>query len=273
MVKFLKARLFDQRAVNSVSEPTQTQLVPAHLGASVPDGQKLRVEAMFRKLDPSPPLLTVISWGSAASHWLTRTLNELQGLFALHSSRLTLRGLVAADLDDVTYMKLIGEFASGSRTAGDVHGVDRYSVEHLNREFGEHIHCYFLVRDPIPRLKSQLAHSECLQFRPHAEISDTSKRYPELDTIIPEKTYENYAFANACNMLNAIADEMKVGPIFGMEDIIASPIELRKTVYFIGHVMSVALEVLKYLLESGKSKTRSQKSSRVFVSWQHECLD
>lgn len=273
MLKLLKASLFKQPAVAATAEPAPKPPLPAHLGGPVSHEQLQRVEELIREIYPSPPLFAVISWGNAATHWLTRTLNELPGMFALHSSVQTLRRLVSANVDDVTYMKLIGEFASGCRAAGDVHGIDRYSVERLKAEFGENIRCCVLVRDPIPRLKSQLAHFERMEFLPHSDVSYLLKLYPDLDTIIPEKTYENYAFAHACNMLNAIADEMKVGPIFRMEDIVASPTGLQKMVEFIGHGMTVELELLESLQQSGKSNSRSHKSPRSFAPWQQECLD
>ena len=273
MIRFLKSNLLKQQSRKADSEHAPAPQGSEHLGGSTSGEQLKLLDELIKDIYPNPPLFSVISWGNAATHWLATTLNDIPGIFALHSANTALRRLVSANLDDVTYMKFVGEIASGSRAAGDVHGIDRYSVELLKSEFGDNIRFCVLVRDPIPRLRSQLAHYERLQFLPRSDISYLSKMYPELETIIPEKTYENYLFAHACNMLNALVDEVKVGPIFRMEDIVSSAADLQKMVHFISHGMTVELELLERLQKSSRSNSRSHKFAGRFTPWHLECLD
>jgi hypothetical protein len=169
---------------------------------------------------PPPHVFAVITWGCAASSWLARTLNSHPDIYCVHTANSSWAELGGAPhLDGSDYLTVIGSQGYAHIAAGDVHGVSRHTVPELKATFGEQFSCAIVVREPLSRLRSQLA-----LFKKFQHLHLWNVEY--LDDIInnqklplPDNSYSNHLFVHGANMLNAIVEEHLVAPIYRSEDL------------------------------------------------------
>ena len=101
----------------------------------------------------------LISWGAAATTWLSRVLDSHPEIFCAHalndvwhrfgdSQRWTWLG-GGKCLDGLRYLRILSVYGYFYRVVGDVHGVSRHEVPSLREAYGKYFNAAVLVREPI----------------------------------------------------------------------------------------------------------------------------
>lgn len=123
-------------------------------------------------------------------------------------------------LDGVEYLRVLGVQGHGYAAAGDVHGVSRDATKAIRAELGGSVSFAVLVREPERRLLSQVALFRRLEE--HAALWDITYIDDVIDEkslSLPDRSIMSRLFVHGANMLNAICDEVEVGPVFRVEDV------------------------------------------------------
>lgn len=230
--------------------------------------------AFLRKY-PYPQLFYVVSWGCAATAWLATVLNRHPDIYCVHAANLHWQVLGNSErLDGVPYLRVIGSQGSSHVAAGGVHGLSRHMVPECRRTFGDKFSAAVVVREPLARLRSQLAlyeHFEGLRVWDVAYLDAILSR--KGITIAPDD-YESRLFVHAANMLNAILDERAVGKIYRAEDLTSNHQILGEFVEEItrGQV-SPSSEWLQSAVQSGKVNVHAgRRSARALDDWQIDVI-
>lgn len=180
------------------------------------------IERAELAINPPPRVFAVVSWGCAGTTWLAKALNTHPDVFCVHAGNHFMHRFGKGPrLDGFQYLRTLGAQASAYKAAGDVHGVSRDQVGALRNRLGDLFGCGILIREPMPRLRSQIAH-----FKRFAYSGWGALEY--IDTIAAAAgcnprllTVEQRYFFHAVNMLNAILSEVSIAPIYRMEDLSA----------------------------------------------------
>jgi len=179
-------------------------------------------QAFLRKY-PYPQLFYVVSWGCAATAWLATVLNRHPDIYCVHAANLHWHVLGNCEkLDGVPYLRILGSQGHAHVAAGGVHGISRHLVPECRRTFGDKFNAAVVVREPLSRLRSQLALYE--DFEPF-RVWDTDYLdglLTRTGIAIAPGDYRSRLFVHAANMLNAILDEQDVGTIYRAEDLTSS---------------------------------------------------
>ena len=125
-------------------------------------------------------------------------------------------------LDGVPYLRIIGSQGHAHAAAGGVHGISRHLIPECRRKFGAKFNAVVVVRDPISRLKSQLALYQDFEGLQVWNIDYVDAILARTGIHLPEGDYGLRLFVHAVNMLNAILDEDEVGTIYRSEDLTSS---------------------------------------------------
>ena len=180
-----------------------------------------------------PQIFAVITWGAAASWWLTAVLNDCPSVFCVHAQNTVWNRFGNADhLSGLEYLRIVGMQGRAVDLAGDVHGVSRFDIPEIRDFFGDQFSAAVLVRDPLPRLRSMLA----LNLRRLTEggalvdIGYIDAKFPDVVRMLPNGSPAERIFVHSANMLNAIVEEREIGPIFRMEDVVSKPKSLLQLV-------------------------------------------
>jgi len=105
--------------------------------------------------DRPPRLFSIISWGCAATYWLTKVLTAHPEVLCLHNLRNQLSVVTGnAPLDEISYMKLIDYQGAPFRLSGDCHGIPLASVRKVTEHFGERFRAVVVTRHPVSRFLS-----------------------------------------------------------------------------------------------------------------------
>jgi hypothetical protein len=178
------------------------------------------LQAEFIRDRPFPQLFAVISWGCAATKWIAAVLDRHPDISCTHAAN-RIWNLVGGceRLDGLRYLRVIGTQACTSIAAGDVHGVSRHHIPEIRRALESRFNAVVVVRDPMPRLHSQLALFE--RFQPHHawDLDYTDAVVARAGVRLPSRDYRCRFFVHAVNMLNAILEEIEVGKVFRAEDL------------------------------------------------------
>jgi hypothetical protein len=178
-------------------------------------------QRLFLTIYPPAQLFAVISWGCAATAWLSRVLNSQPDIFCVHAFNTYWNVLGGGEkLDGVPYLRIIGSQGHAHVAAGDVHGISRSLVPELRRTFGNRFNAAVVVREPLARLRSQLALFEEYQSLNHAwNLSYIDGLIDRHGIVLPVNDFLHRAFIHGANMLNAILEEKAVGKIYRSEDL------------------------------------------------------
>lgn len=177
--------------------------------------------AKQRRITVVPSLFSVVSWGCAGTAWLARALNAHPDIFCVHGANHYLQSMCGAPpLDGLDYMHVIAALATGHEAVGDVHGISRHLIPELRENYGPVFSSAVLVRDPLPRVKSQLALFKSMPAAANWDLSYTEAFADQLELKPAQLTQNDRLRLHAFNMLNAIAEETEVGPIFRIEDLV-----------------------------------------------------
>jgi hypothetical protein len=240
-------------------------------------GMKRAPEGLRRLLleDQRPPrLFAVVTWGCAATEWLAHHLNECPGIFCAHAANNLWNKFAGADwLSGLEYLEVIGMQGHAALAAGDVHGVARTDIPDIKNKYGERFNAAVVVRDPLPRLRSQLGlFSRYAQFRAW-DSTYLQNMFPDIIKALPTRSYEELLFLHGANMLNAIVEEIAVGPFFRMEDITTDRQRLAALVEHLTGGAVVAPESwLDSAVKSSRTNSHVGSASHVFSDWQVEVL-
>ena len=228
----------------------------------------------FLRTYHSERVFSVISWGCAATAWVARTLNSHPDIFCVHASNTAWQILGGKPrLDGAPYLHIIRAQGQGHLAAGDVHGVSRHLVPHLRAVFGDRFGAAVLVREPMARLKSQLALFDEFSNYRKWEIGYIDAIIRLKDLSLPDEEYHTKLFVHGVNMLNAIVEERAVGEIFRAEDITTAPEALRKLVNHVtGGAISPSLDWSRQAIGVRRSNSHAGGRRVVFSDWQTETL-
>lgn len=174
----------------------------------------------FLKKYPCPQLFSVISWGCAATAWLARVLNHHPDIFCVHAANHAWHVLGNSEkLDGLAYLRVVGQQGHAHSAAGEVHGASRHLVAECRRTLGDRFNAAVVVRNPVPRLHSQLALYEDFAGVNAWNIDYVDSIIARTGVILPAADDASRFFVHAANMLNAILDERDVGRIYRAEDL------------------------------------------------------
>jgi hypothetical protein len=219
-------------------------------------------------------VFAVVSWGAAATAWLASVLNDCPEVLCLHAanSYWELFG-GSRPLSGLEYLQILGMLGSATEIAGDVHGVSRGDIPEIVDFFGDQFSAAVLVREPLARIYSQLA-----LFERYASVQQIDTRYldemlPDALGLLPAGSDGERVFVHGANMLNSIMEELTIGPIFRMEDVVSRPEVL---IELVGVLSRGKVDPPKHWAFSAVSKkavnTHSSKERRPLKSWQTEVL-
>jgi hypothetical protein len=223
---------------------------------------------------PPTRLFAVVSWGCAATDWLAYSLNECPGIFCLHGANFLWNKFAGAQwLSGLEYLEVIGMQGHAALVAGDVHGVSRTDIPEIEKKYRDRFRAAVVVRDPLPRLRSQLAlFGRYAQFELWGDLRYLQGMFPEIVNSLPKGSYEELLFLHGVNMLNAIVEEVAVGPVFRMEDITTNPQKLAAMVEHLTAGIVVAPECWLNSAVSSGGTNRHAKGALAFSDWQVDVI-
>lgn len=187
--------------------------------------KSLSKEGWFEKLygNNSPQLFAVISWGAAATLWLSKALNSHPEIFCLHATNLHLTfdkdRRAFPKNDGLEYLCIIAKSANGYQAGGDVHGISRYDIPEIRQLLGDMFNAVVVIRSPIPRLKSTLNHLRLLEKYQLHDVDYVNDIIKNNSITLPYNDYGDKLFVHAVNMLNSIVEEINIGKIYKSEDL------------------------------------------------------
>ena len=238
-------------------------------------GDKPTLSELFLQDYPPTQAFAIVSWGCAATSWLAKILNSHPDIFCVHAFRSFWSTLGnAAAIDDLTYMKVIASQGHAHKAAGDIHGIDRYNIQAIRNAFGNRFNAVVVVRDPEPRLLSQLSLFERYKSLKIWDTSFAKHLIGTYDLRLPSGTYEEELFVHGANMLNAIVDEQDVGSIYRCEDLTSHAETLGVFIEELtrGEVMPTR-EWLRLAVQRGKiNKHHTDTKTPTFTDWQIEVM-
>jgi len=103
--------------------------------------------------------------------------------------------------------------------AGDVHGVDWRTIPNIKEVFGETFRSAVVIREPITRLRSQMALFDAFKAFRSWDLYDMDALVERLHIDLPADDYATKLFVHGARMLNAIHEEVHVGPVYRAEDL------------------------------------------------------
>ncbi len=246
---------------------------------------ELNVDPLFGDLDelgqataksaPMPFLFCVVSWGAAATHWLANTLNAHPDIFCAHCANLFWARLSGARyLDGWQYLRILGRESPESRACGDVHGVSRESIPDLRGKLGEQFNCAILVREPLPRLRSQMALFQSWPVKSAWNV-DYVQTFIDQRVRLPQDNVINRLFLHGVNMLNSIIQEEPLAPVWRSEDITTNPGMLARFINELtrGHVEVEPEWAKRATRRPPTNRHRNQEGPQLtFQDWQIEAI-
>jgi hypothetical protein len=193
------------------------------------------------KSDPFPFIFSVISWGCAATDWVAKTLNSHYDILCFHHADIAWeRHAKLPSLNAWKYLRVIGVSGWSYSACGDVHGVPIEAVPELRATLGDHFNCAILVREPLPRLRSQMALFQNFLDSAFNAVWDVDyvQKFIDKGARLPQDNIANRLFLHGVNMLNRVIQEEPVAPIWRSEDITGDAAALTRFVEELtrGHV-------------------------------------
>jgi hypothetical protein len=216
-LKKLLSRILPLRRDTTVAEATDSHASPSLAS---------KVEKIFQP--QLPPVFAVISWGYAATGWLSKVLNGHPEILCVHGLNHSQARYISSSqpFEEAHYLKLVRDIGIGYALAGDVHGIT--AVDHLPallREFNEAFRFAILVRDPERRVLSFVGIFEQYDYDervwPGLEYVQQLPGFPLVARYYADK--KKRFFMHAANMLNKVREEKNYGPIVRAEDLTTKP--------------------------------------------------
>lgn len=221
-------------------------------------------------------LFAVVSWGRAATGWVSRVLNSHPAVFCVHSIRSALNvfGYPGQDAPDgVRLMRLIASMGQNYKVAGDVHEFARQDIPALRGAFGSAFRTAVIIRDPLPRLRSMVSHYHQLPKQTWS-LGHVDEMLASKGLTLPADDDELRMFANGASLLNAILEEVEVGDVYRSEDLTSSSEVLGR---FLDHVTGGLVDIDRAWLKQSVRSDRVNPHSNAgdgaqLTQWQVEVL-
>ena len=224
---------------------------------------------------PVRQVFAVVTWGCSASHWLSAMLNTHPDIFCVHDANSLWRRLGRApQLNGTEYLRIIGLQGVACAAAGDVHGVGLHTLPQLRQDFGDHFQAAVVVREPLPRLRSQLALYGNNSWTGHWDIEYVYK-FIRQGVRLPADTYENRLVLHAIANLNCIIAEHAAAQVWRTEDLTADGEKLGA---FIDHITRGAVRPDTAWTSNAvarpklTSHTSRRPSDEAFEDWQIDAI-
>ncbi len=200
-----------------------------------------------------PRLFAVISWGHAATFWLSKMLNAHQEVFCVHDIKHQWSQVTNSEKlnDDILYMKVLEKAGLGCRLSGDCHGVNRERIDDIKEVYGERFRSVVIVRHPIPRILSYLSHAE------KKGIDNYNLDFEHIENSLDDRlkgrlnTKKQLFFVHVMDCVNIIKYEADLGPLFTMERLTKDTGELNNLLRYLSNG---ELEFKPAMLEGAFSK-------------------
>lgn len=225
---------------------------------------------------PAPQLFAIISWGCAATTWLYKVLNAHPEIFCVHAlnniwfSTNTIKS--EKKIDGLEYFQVISKLAYVYKAVGDIHGLSRHHVPELRRVLGDKFNAVVVVREPMPRLKSQLSMFHKDQKHKFWNIDYIDDVIKNQGITLPNDDYEHKLFVHGVNMLNAITEEVNVGKIFRSEDLTTDPSILGEFIEEIScRKVTTENELLSKMIKIDRVNVHTSKEIE-FEDWQIDII-
>ena len=229
--------------------------------------------AFLRKY-PCPQLFYVVSWGCAATAWLARVLNHHPDIYCVHAANHHWYVLGNGEkVDGARYVHIIGSQGHAHIAAGGVHGMDRALIPECRRVFGHKFNAAVVVREPISRMRSQIALHRDFEGLQVFDLSYLDAVLERTGIAVESGDYKSRLFVHAANMLNAVLEEREVGKIYRSEDLTSDGEVLGEFVEEItrGKVspdsgwLKAALETKKVNVHAGRYPPRESDDRQIDV--------
>ncbi len=176
------------------------------------------------QMDACPNVFAVVSWGCAATSWIANILNRHPDIYCVHAANHIWNVLGNCDrLDGVPYLRVVACEGQGHMAAGCVHGVSRHLIPECRRAFGKAFNAVVVVREPIIRLRSQLALFQRFPDPSVWNLEHVDEIVSRKGIVLPVDDLFHRSFVHGANMLNAILEEGAVGKIYRCEDLTRNP--------------------------------------------------
>jgi hypothetical protein len=215
-------------------------------------------------------LFAVVSWGCAATRWLAKALNSHPEILCLHNGN----GAAASfhsSMDSLQYFRVLSLIGWGYTAVGDVHGLPRMEISKVKEAFGHRFNAVIVVREPVARLRSQMALHGEFQGLDGWDLS-------HVQTLIESKNIvanseESRMFVHAVNMLNAVTEEISQGTIYKAEDLTTNPNTLAALIAEIsGGQIGTNREWLDTCLELRKVNAHVKPEASALTDWQADVV-
>ena len=218
---------------------------------------------------PPPRLFALVSWGCAGTSWLAYALNSHPDIYCVHNANYFWKTFGGAPaLGGADYLRVIGAQGHAHTLAGDVHGVSQSDVPDIVRVFGEKFRAGVVIREPLSRLRSQLALMRFFEAHPaawnveHVQNFSSALGYDASKLSIAQKRR-----LHAVNMLNAIIDEVRVGPVFKIEEIGSSPEAFARMLEWIsGGTVVASASWLNQVIRLRRVNSHSSRSNETITA-------
>jgi hypothetical protein len=194
------------RGPNLVSDrPQRLHKVPQLSKFLISMADLTPLQKIYLEMTRHSQLFAVVSWGCAATNWLAKVLNNHPEILCLHAGN----GAVAKfhnSMNSLQYFRVLSFLGDGYTAVGDVHGLPRSEISKLKEAFGERFNAVIVVREPVARLRSQMALYEELRGLGVWNLSYVETLVESKNIAIDSE--ESRMFVHAANMLNAVTEEI-----------------------------------------------------------------
>jgi hypothetical protein len=179
-------------------------------------------------------LFAIITWGCAATSWIARALNSHPEIFCLHGGiQLWAQASRTPPVHSLDYLDFLRREGHYYLAAGDIHGVSISHVAVLKKVYGSNVVCPVVVREPMARLRSQMAMYRNQAHLATWDLAGLDEKIAELD--LPDDQYITKLFVHGASMLNSIIQEWGLDGIFRSEDLTSEREKFASFVRFVSH--------------------------------------
>jgi len=221
-------------------------------------------------------IFAIITWGGTGTSWISKVLNLHPEIFCVHElaiklyqSKFYTKKNYWDEFDPIDFMKVIYRL-SDHKANGDVHSIRPQDVPLLKEFFGKNFSSVVLEREPISRLKSQMANYKIWNYQKLWSIDYIDEKIKSIGISLPKFDYEHKLFVHGVNLLNTIAQEVNYncGKMFRMEDLVSDPKYLKSLIKEISSgELSADDELLNKMIKTPATNIRASKEKIELEDW------
>jgi len=214
--------------------------------------------------DRPPRLFSIISWGCAATYWLTKVLTAHPEVLCLHNLRNQLSVVTGnAPLDEISYMKLIDYQGAPFRLSGDCHGIPLASVRKVTEHFGERFRAVVVTRHPVSRFLSATVMLKKQSVENYGDVFQTFLKQLDKKIMKSFKKNDELYLVRIMQMINRVTHEKEVGNIYPMEKLTKDMSELQNILSYLSDgELSFTEEMLESTFDGPVNVHRKTKKKK-----------